>query len=432
MLTALLVVTILISISGLVLISDFVAKGSLSHSAFLLAGFSYYVIMPFWVYNFSGYDGPASEMWQDAFYHVINHFWFHFFIIICVVILPYAVGRKLPCKPILKRIVLAERPASAKVFLCFSSLLLLLNLYSIFTVRHLWGVGYTGEYRHDLYGTVVSSTLLVLYLNLYVADLLHKEYSRLFANIRLASLVMLALSSVCLLSLGVRAYGIIILVSLASQHFLYSQDTGLFRNKIMAAKDRIAVSKSLLIRIITFLLIPVLAVSIVFFGLQRQRISGLSENFTNFFMAESLLTSMTLRNVNPSCLDELEILISYPHEIVKSFIVLVPRFIFPNKDSLIGYVSECYYSPFGAQHIQATLILTSGAIGSIALILAFSWYFRVVETSSRNTTSFWLYSVLCATCLSFVFRELLPNLLRLTVFYPMIFRLILFQVNRIK
>ncbi len=341
----------------------------------LLSGFTIYCLLPFFVYGANIYeDGIGASTWSNIFQPIYDAglpiVIFMFFLVIC-----FLLGKVLPVPNIWVKF---NRPISIKILKVSALLLLSLFLIFIYRAKDYLFVGYALDYDSALMGPMATVNLISVLILLNVKQWRQSKAVEIFFSI------LLVVNSIFLLSMGGRMYVLAPLISLFLQY-------------INTSAQKITSRLKLFFVFCFFVLV------LLFVGTWRL---GEDVSFTSMLMiglAEPLLTSISMAFLY-DC-GHLN-LFDIPYQFLSTIVNFMPSGIFPYKGDFmfdLDQTGNCLYSPFGAVHISAMLILNFGILGACIFIVIFSMFLKSLRLVDRK--GWWLYYYSCGLLPFMFFRD---------------------------
>jgi hypothetical protein len=364
-----------------ILLARYLCGKLMLEGSMLLFGMVFYCFIPFFAFGSGIYElGPGAEIWEMEFSQIFaaEHYAFALFILYYF---SFKFGWFLPSPSLGARFNTA---ISDRYKYFFAVALTLSLLYFGYNARDMFGAGYALEYNHLLMGPLATTNLL---LTLVCLNIRQWEDFKLF-NKEIIFVFLLTLNSLLLLSMGGRMYVIIPVVAFFLQQI--NKEPALFQERL-----------KYLVRVLCFLVV------FIFVGVWRLGADfGSDLKFWDFIvtsLGESILTSISLASYF-QCKDLP--FFQIPFNYLGSFFNLMPSFVFPTKSSFIPELDPlgtCVYSPFGATHIGAALIINFGVIGTFIYFVAFGFVFKSFRKVQKN--GWWLHYYFCSLLPFMFFRD---------------------------
>lgn len=357
---------------------NFIRGNIISFVSLFSIGFLYYITIPILAYTFNLYkEGPAYDYWifeSQEFYESSTNIYIIYSIFIFITFFLFS-KIKIKTKSILSKF---NRPIDKKIIFTTLSAIIIVWFYFLYQARGLIGAGYLMGYDPTIMGPLATINLVV---TLLLLNILHfeKENNKNISKKILFSL--LFANSLFLLSMGGRMYVLCSFIALS----IY------FLNKKNSPKERL--------KFLFFSMIISLILIIV--GIYRVGEALSISHLFNFFIAESLLTSITIPQLY-QCFDLK--LFDFSSSFTSSILNFIPSSLFPTKsDYIIDFSDGCITSPLGATHIGAALLGNFGIIGSFIFITFFSLILNTIN--SVNKKGWWLSNYLFSLIPFMFFRD---------------------------
>ena len=327
--------------------------------------------------------------------------------IVCLLILSYTIGCKLPLK--FKRSQTSRQEyrinVSPRDLLLFSLPVFLFGQYTIFKARNILFKGYSVNYDIETIGAIATanSLFLVLFLFLYSNNYKNSFWSN---TAKRYSIIGLIEFSIILLGLGSRMY---VMIPTIAIFVYYLQHHKITRKLIFIT----------------------LSIVLLFLGIGIWRISNSGITWELLFYigsAEPLLTWISA--VSFFSYNQIS-LISIPHNFLSSFINFIPTFIFPSKSNYIIPFSGIYDSPLGATNLITSLLGDFGLIGSCLILMLLGFILTLIQYNWTNTYGRIYYYCICGILPFQLFRDNLPIINKVAIFNMLIVPIFTYSIIHI-
>lgn len=365
----------LLSVSLVIILSRYLRGKQLGDGSMLLFGLSFYCFLPFVAYGTNIYEsGPGASVWSDVFqplyeasFTVAGFF--------ALLISSFLFGNVLPVPSLWAQF---NRPISPKVLKVSVALLLVLWMLFIYQARSHLFAGYSVDADVSLAGPLSTINLIAVLI------LLNIKQWRQSQSVEYSFSIILLVNSLLLLSMGGRMYVLAPAISLFLQYI--NSDA-----KEIASRLR-------LLLVFCIVVLVLLAVGAWRMGRDTDFLTLLTLG-----LAEPILTSISMAFLyNCSSVAFFE----FPYQFLSTIINFIPSGIFPDKANFmleLDPTGTCLFSPFGAVHISAMLLLNFGILGSCIFMVIFALFLKSLRQVNRN--GWWLYYYVCGLLPFMFFRD---------------------------
>lgn len=348
----------------------------LDHNYVFLVGFIYYLISPL-VVGFTGFLSgyPGYDNWYKDFYKITAEELRFYLYFISFMFLSFYMGSLLAS--FFKRIknidvfIISIKENNVMVFYS----VIFYSIVTLALVFYTGGISLTGYQSYDVKRLGMLATLLLIWI--FILIYLHQYNYRKVSFISIFNILFLFL---LMLGLGARMYVVSSFLSIAFYLFFST-------NKKISFK--------------CFFIIATFFLIMLFIGVWRVGLAFEFSNFMYIFLSEPAFTwwsTSTLLHSN-------ELFNFNPQNYISSFVNLIPRPFFPDKNSYIFNIADqvSFQAPLGATSIVVSLLGNFGFLFSLVYIFIFSVFLSICKFLSYRNYFFRFYYVYLISILMFSF-----------------------------